>query len=255
MRRPAATALRTGNPALTERVFTREAGAGLATGTGTMTIQGTVDRTALLLLIALLTGAATWVVSGASGQLTTWVVAAAIAGLVVAFVTAAKRRWAPVTAPLYAALEGVVLGGVSKAFEAAYPGIALQAVMLTAATLGGMLLIYRTRLIRPTRNFWLGVAAATFAVMLVYLVSLVLSLGFGVRVSFLYDASPLGIGFSLLVVGIAALNLVLDFDFIETGARAGSPRYMEWYAAFGLMVTLVWLYLEILRLLAKLRER
>jgi uncharacterized YccA/Bax inhibitor family protein len=148
----------------------------------------------------------------------------------------------------------VVLGLVSMWFEARYPGIAIQAVALTFGVLGVMLVLYRTRVIKVTQRFRAGVIGATLAIFVVYLVALVLGL-FGVQVAFLNDASPLGILISLAIVAVAALNLVLDFDLIDRGARSGAPAYMEWYAAFGLLVTLVWLYLELLRLLGRLRER
>jgi uncharacterized YccA/Bax inhibitor family protein len=158
------------------------------------------------------------------------------------------------TAPIYALLEGLFLGGISAIFEAQYPGIVIQAVSLTFGTLFCLLLAYRSGIIKVTENFKLGVAAATGGIALIYLATLVLGL-FGVRMPFIHESGLIGIGFSLFVVVIAALNLVLDFDFIESGAKSGAPKYMEWYAAFGLMVTLIWLYIEILRLLAKLRSR
>jgi uncharacterized YccA/Bax inhibitor family protein len=183
-----------------------------------------------------------------------WAIGASLTGLVVAIATIVRPRWSPITAPIYALVEGVVLGVVSMWFETSYPGIAIQAVALTFGVLGAMLVLYTTRVIRVTQRFRTGVLAATLAIAGVYLVSLLLGL-FGVRVPFLYDASPLGILISLAIVVVAALNLVLDFDLIERGARSGAPAYMEWYAAFGLLVTLVWLYLELLRLLGRLRSR
>jgi uncharacterized YccA/Bax inhibitor family protein len=178
----------------------------------------------------------------------------AIGGLVVAFVTVFKKEWSPLTAPLYAALEGLALGGLSALLETKYPGIAIQSVGLTFATLAAMLLAYRSGLIKPTEKFRLGVVAATGAIALYYLVSLGLQL-FGVAMPFLQGNSTASIVVSVVIVVVAALNLILDFDFIETGVRAGAPKYLEWYGAFGLMVTLIWLYLEILRLLAKSRSR
>ena len=252
MRTPpaASTPFRSGNPALNERVF-----AGGATVTGdAMTVQGTINKTALLLVLAFTTAAASWVLGTADpAGIGGWALGAALAGLVVGIATVIKPRWSPVTGPLYALLEGVFLGLVSMVFEASYPGIATQAVALTFGVLGAMLLVYKTGLVKVTQRFRAGVAAATLAIFATYMVSLVLGL-FGVRVLLLNDASPLGILISLAIVVVAALNLVLDFDLIERGASAGAPRYMEWYAAFGLLVTLVWLYLELLRLLAKLRE-
>jgi uncharacterized YccA/Bax inhibitor family protein len=251
MRTPASPPMRSHNPALRDDVFT----ATRLDGGGTMTVQGTVNTTALLLVLAVATATASWVLgtSGGSG-VAGWVLVASLAGLGVAIATIVRPRWSPVTGPIYALVEGVVLGLVSMWFEASYPGIAIQAVALTFGVLGAMLVLYKTRVIKVTQRFRAGVLAATLAIAVVYLVSLVLGL-FGVRVPFLNDASPLGILISLAIVTVAALNLVLDFDLIERGARSGAPAYMEWYAAFGLLVTLVWLYLELLRLLAKLRER
>ncbi len=183
-----------------------------------------------------------------------WVIGGAIGGLIVALVTVFKKTWAGITSPVYALLEGLFLGGISAIFEAQYPGIVIQAVALTFGTLFSLLLAYKSRLIKVTENFKLGVAAATGSIFLIYLANMLLGF-FGIHMPFIHESGIIGIGFSLVVVVIAALNLVLDFDFIENGAASGAPKYMEWYAAFGLMVTLIWLYLEMLRLLAKLRSR
>jgi uncharacterized YccA/Bax inhibitor family protein len=171
-----------------------------------------------------------------------------------AMVTIFKPTWSPITAPMYAALQGLALGGISAFFEQRYPGIVIQAIALTFGTLAVLLMAYTTGVIKATENFKLGVASATGAVFLVYMSTMVLGF-FGISVPFIHEGGLIGIIFSLVVVVIAALNLVLDFDFIETGVERGAPKFMEWYAAFGLMVTLVWLYLEILRLLAKLQSR
>ena len=178
----------------------------------------------------------------------------AIGGLIVAMVTIFKKEWSPVTAPIYAILEGLFLGGISSLLNQAYPGIVLQAVGLTFGVALSLLLVYRSGLIKVTDNFRLGVAAATGGIFLVYLVSFVMSF-FGMRIPLIHESGLIGIGFSVFVVAIAALNLVLDFDFIEAGAESGAPKYMEWYGGFGLMVTLIWLYIEILHLLAKLQGR
>jgi uncharacterized YccA/Bax inhibitor family protein len=241
--------LRTANPALRDEVFT---GDGVPRG-DTMTIQGTVNKTAALLALLIASAAFTWVTvdPATTGP---WLLVAALAGLGIAILTIVRRQWSPLTAPLYAVVEGVVVGAVSRMFEDFYDGIVLQAASLTIGVLAALLVVYSTRLIRVTQNFRLGVAAATLGILLVYLVDLVLRL-FGGQVPILNDPSPLGILISLAIVVVAALNLVLDFDFIEQGTASGAPRYMEWYAGFGLLVTLVWLYLEILRLLGKLRER
>ncbi len=177
-----------------------------------------------------------------------------IAGFLIALVTVFKPAWAQVTGFLYAIAEGLLLGAVSAGFEARYPGIAISAAGCTIGTLTGLLLAYQSGFIRATENFKLGVFAATAGIALLYLVSFGLGL-FGIRIPYLHEGGWIGIGFSAFVVVVAALNLVLDFDFIENGAARGAPKYMEWYAAFGLLVTLVWLYLEILRLLAKIMGR
>jgi uncharacterized YccA/Bax inhibitor family protein len=251
MRTPTRPPMRTSNPALREDVFS----AARLDGGATMTVNGTVNKTALLLILALVTAGASWVLATSGGPgVAGWAIGASLAGLVVAIATIVRPRWSPVTGPIYALVEGVVLGLVSMWFEASYPGIAIQAVALTFGVLGAMLVLYKTGVIKDTQRFRTGVLAATLAIAAVYLVALVLGL-FGARVPLLNDASPLGILISLAIVTVAALNLVLDFDLIERGARSGAPAYMEWYAAFGLLVTLVWLYLELLRLLAKLRSR
>lgn len=169
-------------------------------------------------------------------------------------VTVFRPTASPISAPIYAIFEGVVLGGLSAVFESMYPGIVVQAVLLTVGVMATLLLVYRLGLIRATEKFKLGVVAATGGIMVIYLVSWILQM-FGSGIPMIHESGWVGIGFSLFVVVIASLNLVLDFDFIETGVQRGAPRYMEWYAAFGLLVTLVWLYIEILRLLSKLRQR
>ena len=166
-----------------------------------------------------------------------------------------QEHWSPITAPIYALLEGLFLGGISAFFEKSYPGIAVQAIGLTFGVLFVLLLAYKTGLVRATRGFKLGVIAATGAIALVYLANIVMGAFFHSQISILYSSTPLGIGISVVVVIIAALNLVLDFDMIETGSRMGAPKYMEWYGAFAMMVTLIWSYLEILRLLSKTRRR
>jgi uncharacterized YccA/Bax inhibitor family protein len=240
--------MRTSNPALREDAFRQVAAVDPA---GTMTIQGTVNKTFILLLLAFFT--ASWVWRDPAGMLP-WLGVGAIGGLITALITVFKKEWAPITAPLYAILEGLVLGGLSAMFEQSYPGIVMQAVSLTLGTLAALLIAYKSRFIQATENFKLGIFAATGGICLLYVVGWIMSM-FGVQMPMIHQSGALGIGFSLFVVVIAALNLVLDFDFIEKGAESGAPRYMEWYGAFGLMVTLVWLYVEILRLLSKLRSR
>ncbi len=247
--------MRTGNPALSDNTFT---GVGrLARTEEVMTAQGTANKALLLLLCVLVT--ASWIWSkyfqAMNPQVVTpWLAVGGIAGFIVAIVTVFKPAWAPVTAPLYSLLEGLVIGGVSALFETQFPGIVIQAVSLTLGTCLVMLLAYKTGMIRATENFKLGVVAATGGIALFYLITIVLGF-FHIQMPLMYGNSLASIGFSVVVVIIAALNLVLDFDFIEQGAAQGAPKYMEWYGAFGLMVTLIWLYLEMLRLLAKLRSR
>jgi uncharacterized YccA/Bax inhibitor family protein len=244
-------ALRSGNPALTADTF-RVGRVGF--GEDAMTIQGTVNKTALALIILMATASYTWNLGVEDARIPAFTMVGLLGGMVVALVTVFKKEWAGTTTPIYAGLEGLALGGISAMFESRYPGIVSQAVFLTFGTLGGLLLAYRSGLIRATENFKLGIFAATAGIAIVYLIGFVMSL-FGSGIPMIHSSGTVGIVFSLIVVGVAALNLVLDFDFIEHGAAQGAPKYMEWYGAFGLLVTLVWLYLEILRLLSKLQER
>jgi uncharacterized YccA/Bax inhibitor family protein len=234
---------RSGNPALTDAAFRGLAG----TGEGVMTLEGTVHKTGLSLLIVLAGAAITWNMA----QPVLLMILGALGGFVLALVISFKKTAAPYLTPAYAFLEGLFLGGVSAMYQAQYQGIVIMAVGLTLGTLTALLAAYSAGLIRATENFKLGVFAATGGIALLYMVSMVMGM-FGKRIPFIHEAGPIGIGFSVVVVVIAALNLVLDFDFIERGAASGAPKYMEWYGAFGLLVTLVWLYLEILRLLSKI---
>jgi len=244
--------LRSNNPVLKARAFTGELPAGQS-----MTLQGTVNKTGLLFLLVVVGAAWTWGLSHSETPEAAypWMMGGALGGFLTALVTVFKKTLAPVSAPIYALLEGLLLGGISALFERAYPGIAIEAVSLTFGVLFVLLLAYKSGIVRATRGFKLGIIAATGAIAVVYFVNLLAGLFFHTPMSFLYSSSPLGIGISLVIVVIAALNLILDFDFIEQAARLGAPKYMEWYGAFGLMVTLIWLYLEILRLLSKLRRR
>ena len=246
--------MRTANPALNSKTFT---GLPRVADARTMTIQGTVNKTALLLLLVLFSSSWTWNLYFSAGDpavVMPWVFGGLISGFIVALITVFKKQWAILTAPIYSLLEGLALGGISAIFEARFPGIVIQAVGLTFGTLFCLLMAYKSGMIKVTENFKLGIVAATGAIALFYVVSLLLGM-FGISIPFIHGSGIIGIGFSLFVVTIAALNLVLDFDFIENGAARGVPQYMEWYAAFGLIVTLVWLYIEILRLLSKLRSR
>ena len=247
-----ASLMRTSNPALNEKAFKGQVAIGEA-----MTLQGTVNKTGALLLCVVATAAWTWGLSHSNRPeaAVPWMIGGVLGGFVVALVTIFKKTWSPFTAPIYALLEGLALGGISAFFETRYPGIAIQAVGLTFGTLFVMLLAYKSGMIRATQGFKIGVIAATGGIAVFYLVEMVLSMFFHINVPAINGSGPWGIAFSLFVVVIAALNLVLDFDMIETAVRGGAPKYMEWYGAFGLMVTLIWLYLEILRLLSKARRR
>ncbi|HQP09875.1 MAG TPA: Bax inhibitor-1/YccA family protein [Candidatus Omnitrophota bacterium] len=260
--------MRTSNPALNDKVFNDASRLGAGQ---TMTLQGTVNKTFVLLGLLVFSAAWVWgkILQPAAAPLLEGIEGTARAvppsvgplmmlgvfgGMIVGFVTIFKKTWAPVTAPVYALCEGLFIGGISAIFEIQYPGIVLQAVALTFGALFCLLTAYKSGMIRPTENFKLGLVAATGAICLVYFVNLIMGF-FGASIPMIYSSGPFGIIFSLIVVTVAALNLVLDFDFIERGASMNIPKYMEWYAAFGLIVTLVWLYIEILRLLAKLRDR
>tara|TARA_B100001250_G_scaffold103450_1_gene87225 strand:+ start:2735 stop:3478 length:744 start_codon:yes stop_codon:yes gene_type:complete len=239
---------RSGNPALQADSFRKHL---TSVKQGTMSINGTVHKTGLSLFLLMLGATYTWANPSLSSIV---LIPASIFGLVLAFATIFKPVYGYITVPLYSIAQGLMLGGISWVFEAKYPGIVVQAVFLTFGTLASLLLAYLSGLIKATENFKLGVVAATGGIAVVYLINMVMSL-FGSGISIIQNSSLMGIAFSGFVVIIAALNLVLDFDFIEQGSEMGAPKYMEWYGAFGLMVTLIWLYLEILRLLGKMSNR
>jgi uncharacterized YccA/Bax inhibitor family protein len=246
--------MRTWNPALNEKAFSGFA----AGGSRTMTLNGAVTKTGILLILAIAAATFTWAPlhRGDMALALPLVLGGAIGAFILGLITTFKREWSPVTAPIYAVLEGLFLGGISAIYDLQYPGtgIVMNAVGLTFGTLLCLLAAYVTGIAKPSENFKLGVIAATGAIALLYFVGFILRL-FGVGIPFIHGSGPFGIAFSVFVVVVAALNLVLDFDFIESGVENGAPKYMEWYAGFGLLVTLVWLYLEILRLLAKLQNR
>jgi uncharacterized YccA/Bax inhibitor family protein len=270
-----ATAFKSSNPALNDKAFERaletEAGwaagqqvgeplsidRGAALATGTMTVNGTVWATGALLVLVVAAGVFGWNsvdVTADTVSFPGWVFPVALVGFGVAMVTCFKPHVARFTAPVYALLQGAFLGAISGVYNTAYNGIVLQAVSLTIGVFAVMLFLFATRIIKVTDKLRMGIVAATGAVLLVYLVNLVLSL-FGASVPFLHDNGIVGIGISLVIVGVAAFNLLLDFDFVERGVAAEAPSRMEWYAAFGLVVTIIWLYLELLRLLGKLQGR
>ena len=244
--------MKTSNPALNLNSFRVDQ----AVSGEAMTLTGTVNKTGILLICVVATAAWSWsrVFAPTADAVLPLMGIGLIGGFVVAMVTIFKKGWSPITAPIYALLEGLALGGISAMFERRYPGIAIQAVGLTFGTLFVLLMAYRSGVIQVTEKFKLGVVAATGGIAVFYLAQFVLGF-FGVHFAAINGSGLLGIGFSVVVVIVAALNLVLDFDFIESGVSAGAPKYMEWYGAFGLIVTLVWLYLEILRLLSKINGR
>jgi uncharacterized YccA/Bax inhibitor family protein len=238
----------TSNPVLTSKAFA-EPYSGQS-----MSIDGTVNKSIILFFLLIIAGSLSWKYTLANvEQGLSFLMPAALIGFVIAMVTIFKKEWAPYTAPIYVIAQGVFLGAISSMYNALYEGIVLQAVMLTMGILGFLLFAYKTRIIVVTEKLKAGIMMATFGVMIVYVLSFVLNF-FGASVPYLHSGGIIGIGISLVIVIIAALNLLLDFSFIEESAKAGAPKYMEWFAAFGLMLTLVWLYLEILRLLSKMRD-
>ena len=240
-------ALRSGNPALSSETFNN---LNAIQSENVMTINGTVNKTAFSLLL-LLAGSFTF-----SADYSWLILPGFIGGFVIAIITVFKKQWAPITVPIYAVFKGLALGSLSYMYNAQFEGIVSQAILLTLSILFSLLFAYKSKIIAPTENFKLGIFAATGGILLVYVVSFVMSFfGTGLPILDPTNSSLFSIGFSLFVVVIASLNLVLDFDFIEEGSEKGAPKYMEWYGAFGLLVTLIWLYLEILRLLSKLRSR
>jgi uncharacterized YccA/Bax inhibitor family protein len=250
--------MQSGNPALNKNTFLDAAsGSVVAHGEQVMTINGTINRTGFLLILVLVGAMYSWSQFGGVASMPAMaplVLGGAIGGLVLGLVTAFKKTWAPVTAPLYALAEGVFIGALSAIFERRYPGIVMQAVGLTFGTMAALLLAYCCNDTAATEKFKLGIVAATGGIMLLYLANFAMGF-FGHSMGFINGSSGIGIAFSAVLVVIAALNLILDFDMIETGVQQGAPKYMEWYGAFALVVTLVWLYLEMLRLLSKLQSR
>ena len=245
---PNQLSLRSGNRALSSETFN---GISAVSSENTMTINGTVNKTAFSLTLLLLAGSFTF---SPNYSLLIW--PGFIGGFIVAIITIFKKEWAPITVPIYAILEGLALGGISYMYNQMFEGIVSQAILLTLGILFSLLFAYKSKIIAATENFKLGVFAATGGIFLVYVISFIMSFfGAGLPVLDPTNSSLFSIGFSLFVVIIASLNLVLDFDFIEEGSEKGMPKYMEWYGAFGLLVSLIWLYLEILRLLSKLRSR
>ena len=245
--------MRSSNPVMTGRIYEK---AGSALSDNVMTINGTINKIGLMLLLVIVSASYTWnlVLGDDPGRVGTLAIVGGIGGFIMAMVTVFSPKSSPYTAPVYAILEGMFLGAISAVINARYPGVAFQAVLLTIGTLFTMLFLYRSGTIRATPKFRRGVMMATGAVFFAYMISWIMSL-FGMPMGFMHSSGPLGILISLVIIVIAALNLIMDFDFIEKGSQMGAPKFMEWYGAFGLMVTLIWLYIEFLRLLSRFAGR
>jgi uncharacterized YccA/Bax inhibitor family protein len=239
---------------MTGRIY--EKAGGIGAGASVMTINGTINKIGIMLLLVIAAAAYTWnMVMGADpAPAGTLAMVGAIGGFIMALITVFRPQSSAITAPIYAILEGLFLGAISAIINAAYPGVAFQAVLLTIGTLFTMLFLYRSGRIRATPKFRRGVMMATGAVFFAYMISWIMSM-FGMSMGFMHSAGPLGILINLVIIVIAALNLIMDFDFIEKGSQMGAPKFMEWYGAFGLMVTLIWLYIEFLRLLSRFAGR
>lgn len=241
------------NPIFGRKAFEKA----VATGNEVMTLNGTINKTVIMLLLVIVAASFTFrmfMQLQSISAVMPYMIVGVFGGIGAAIVTIFKKEWSMVTAPLYALFEGLFLGGISALFESMYPGLVIQAVLLTFGVFFIMLTAYRTGIIKPTKKLVAGIAAATGAIFLVYLVNMVMSM-FGASIPMIHSNGIVGIIFSLVVVGIAAFNLIIDFAVIEDGVEMRAPKFMEWYGAWGLMVTLIWLYLEILKLLAKLASR
>jgi uncharacterized YccA/Bax inhibitor family protein len=246
------------NPILTEKKFKDTVLDQVISHENAMTIRGTMQKFGFLFLMVMGTAFYAWKEASEGGNVMPLIITGAIGGLVIAIVLAFKKEWSPYLAPAYALLEGLFVGGISAYYNLAFaelaPNIIMNAVGLTFGTCIAMYLLYTFRIIKATAKFKAIVMTATAGIAIFYMITFVLGL-FGISMPFLHESSALGIGFSIFVVALAALNLILNFDMIETGAEMGAPKYMEWYSAFGLLVVIVWLYLEILRLLSLLSGR
>ncbi len=249
---------KSGNPALSEKRFKDTVLDDVVTHENAMTVKGTLQKFGFLFLMVMGTSFYSWKEFAEGGNVVPLILIGAIGGFVIAITLMFKKEWSPFLSPAYALLEGLFLGAISAYYNYAFadkaPGIVINAVGLTFGTAIAMYLLYSFRIIRATEKFKAIIITATAGIAVFYLITLVLSF-FGIQIPFLHEGSMLGIGFSLFVVALAALNLIIDFDMIEKGAELGAPKYMEWFGAFGLLVTIVWLYLEILRLLSKISKR
>ena len=249
---------KSGNPTLSEKRFKDTVLDQVVTHENAMTVRGTLNKFGFLFLMVMGTAFYSWKEFAGGGNVQPLIWIGALGGLVVAVVIMFKKEWSPYLAPAYALLEGLFVGAISAYYNAAFaekaPNLIINAVGLTFGVAIAMYLLYSFRIIKATEKFRAIIITATAGIAIFYLLTLVLR-AFGLDIAFLHEGSAMGIGFSLFVVAIAALNLILDFDMIEKGSELGAPKYMEWYSAFGLLVTIVWLYLEILRLLSKLNSR
>jgi len=246
---------KSGNPTLSENTFQKSI---VLNESEVMTERGTLNKFFLLSLLVMASASFTWNAASQGKDVGSWIWIGLFGGLIVGFITVFKPMWASFTAPVYALMEGLLVGGISvyynNAFEKIAPGIIMQAVTLTFGTVLSMFLLYRSGIIKATERFKSIVITATGGIMIFYLLAMGLRF-FNIDIAFLHEGSAIGIIFSLVVVAIAALNLIVDFDAIEKGVSMSVPKYMEWYGAFALIVTIVWLYLEILRLLGKINSR
>jgi uncharacterized YccA/Bax inhibitor family protein len=244
-----------GNPAFNEKTIQNIS---IEAGQELMTVSGAMRKFGLMLVMLLGAASFSWGAFYQGANVMPWAMGAAIGGFVVALVIIFKKSWAPYLALAYALLQGLFLGAISAVFESAfhdkYPGIVMQAVMLTFGVAVAMFALYYFRIIQATATFKKVVIGATIGIALFYLVAMIMNM-FGAQMPYLHSNGLVGIGISVFVVIVAAMNLILDFDLMEQGAAQGAPKYFEWYSAFGLMVTIIWLYLEILKLLSKLASR
>ena len=246
---------KSGNPTISEKIFQKS-----ITGDQqqVMTVRGTLNKFGFLFIMGMASAFFTWNAFSKGADVSSYMWGGMIGGFVIALVMVFKQTWSPWLAPAYALAEGLFVGAISAYFNSAFaeraPFIIMQAVGLTFGTVIAMFILYKMRVIRATETFKSVIITATMGIAIFYLISIGLRF-FNIDIPFIHEGSTFGIIFSLVVVGIAALNLILDFDMIERGSNMGAPKYMEWYGAFGLLVTIVWLYLEILRLLAKMNRR
>ncbi|HEY9676854.1 MAG TPA: Bax inhibitor-1/YccA family protein [Drouetiella sp.] len=247
--------IKSSNPAFRKEAWQRE---GTNVGGGTMTLNGTALKAGLLGALLVVSAAVPWHMffstNASVSALTPYMLVGLLGGLITAFATIYNKHLAPILSPLYAIFEGLALGAISAIFEYRYPGVAIMAIGTSFAVLGAFLFAYSTKIVRPSANFLQAVMLATGGIALYYIAALVMSL-FGMHMPLMNDSGWLSIGVSIFTSLIAGLNLFIDFNFIEESCEQGAPKYMEWYGAFGIMLTMVWLYMELLRLMAKLRSR